>query len=114
MEFLFCCIESPAFALQPHPALCELSSTLCATVAMQVLLFLFFQLNHLHLLRNRIPRCVNFVHTLRDCCYAGASNFEFQNFLVLMECIAGFRSSCSVWLVVLILVLMENMVCVCF
>ena len=42
-------------------------------------------LNHLHLLRNRIPRCVNFVHTLRDCCYAGASNFEFQNFLVLME-----------------------------
>ena len=32
-------------------------------------------LNHLHLLRNRIPRCVNFVHTLRDCCYAGASNF---------------------------------------
>ena len=54
-----------------------------------ILLGLFFvfgvSLNHLHLLRNRIPRCVNFVHTLRDCCYAGASNFEFQNFLVLME-----------------------------
>ena len=54
-------------------------------------------LNHLHLLRNRIPRCVNFVHTLRDCCYAGASNFEFQNFLVLMECIAG----CCLYFVVL-------------
>ncbi len=29
--------ESPGFASQPHPALCEFASTLCATVAMQVL-----------------------------------------------------------------------------
>ena len=56
-------------------------------VLMEIVLgcFCLVSLNHLHLLRNRIPRCVNFVHTVRDCCYAGASNFEFQNFLVLME-----------------------------
>ena len=64
-------------------------------------------LNHLPLLRNRIPRCVNFVHTLRDCCYAGASNFEFQNFLVLMEYIAGVGGVQEKTGGVLILVLME-------
>ena len=45
MESLFCCIESPAFASQPHPALCELASTPCATVAMQVLRILNFKIS---------------------------------------------------------------------
>ncbi len=43
--FVFGVIESPAFASQPHPALCELTSIPCATVAMQVLRILNFKIS---------------------------------------------------------------------